>query len=949
MLHALVRLTLAYLVLGLLPGVRGADGVRSPWMPVQSDLPPDPSLVDRRLANGVRYLILPNAEPKDHVSLRLVVGVGSLYENEDELGLAHFVEHMAFRGTRDFPNGKMAETLEHLGIGWGPDSTAFTSYDHTIFHLELPNTEAATLKTAVHALREYAGDVTFDPGLIEKERGVILSEMATRDTPDARAYDFNLRLLWPSSRHIQRKVIGTTDSIRHFTRDQFVAFYDAWYRPERIALIIVGPVDVGSIETLIQAEFGSLSSRAPPRPTPETLVTEQCGPPDVGVFRDPSTVGLWIALEHAIRSPQAPDTHERRVHELRRSLAFAMLGLRLQKLASDPSCSFVAPTATVTSSIDGWELATLGVNGRLSNWRAAAIDLESEHRRAVQFGFTPAELEEVRANFAMRFEQAVRSSATRPSPWLAQQLLQTLLHGTVFSTPTTLQRDLAGDLAATQLKDCLTEFRAAWRPKAPTVYVVANSRFEVSREAVAKALNANRELAVTRPADVPLAEFAYTDFGPPGHIVREEHLEDLDVRLTQFANGVRLNFKPTKFVADAVDVRVRIGNGKLSQPLSMPGLDTLANVALIEGGLERHTRQQLSDILSSHALHFSFGVYSDSCVFYGRAAPRDLRLLLQVITAFVTDASYRPDAIRHARAEFGSIMAQLLASPGGAISALAQREILNNDGRFGLASYDELLARDMGELAAWLEPQFKHGPIELSVVGDVDWGAARDAVAATLGSLAPRPAPSDDHSSPIPVTFSSAPSGLKVYPMNPRLKQVALAWFWPVTTVADFHEERRCNLLASILQERLRMKVREGLGAAYSPAVAFQRIDGFPNINYFTFYVEVAPENAGKVLEIVQRETKELSTKGPSADEFARAKTPYLRAMTDDLLQNGYWGGTVLSAAQQQPERIAAARDRAADLAAITRREITALAKRDLIPSQAFKFATAPSVTVGTR
>ena len=178
------------------------------WPELESDLPPDPALVRGMLPNGLRYLILPNAEPKEKISLRLLVRVGSLHENDDERGLAHFVEHMAFRGTKAFPAGSMVAALQRLGIALGPDSTAFTSYDHTIYHLELPDTREATLREGLRAFREYADAVTFDAKLIEQERGVILNEMASRDTPEARAYDANFAFLWPGSREIRRKPIG---------------------------------------------------------------------------------------------------------------------------------------------------------------------------------------------------------------------------------------------------------------------------------------------------------------------------------------------------------------------------------------------------------------------------------------------------------------------------------------------------------------------------------------------------------------------------------------------------------------------------------------------------------------------------------------------------------------------------------------------------------------------
>ncbi len=937
--RACVAITLG--LLGLFGGAARAAEPGPAWAAVDSDLPQDPLLIDETLPNGLRYLILPNAEPKDRVSLRMLVAAGSLVENDDERGLAHFVEHMAFRGTREYPNGRMAETLQRLGIAFGPDSTAYTGTDHTIYHLELPDATAATLRTALHAFHEYAGSVTFAPELIERERGVVLSEMATRDTPESRARTFNLELLWPEARDVRRNPIGDASQIRKFTREQFVAFYDAWYRPERIALVVVGAADPGRVRKLIQSEFGQLAPRAPARPAPDDLIAADCAPPNVGVFRHPDIIGLWLGLEKAIHSPTAPDRHAARVQRLHRALAFAMFEIRLKKLADEGKTSFVDPNTGIGPAFRDWELASVGVNARVAEWKAATVELEMEHRRAVQFGFTAAELQEAKNVFKMQYEQAERSAATRPSPWLAQQLVGTLLQGAVFTTPAAARSDLAQDLEAAQLSDCLREFRSVWTDRSPSVFASANAAFEVNRQEIADVFNGSRRSAVTKPAEAAVPPFAYTDFGPAGTLVRDEKLEDLDVHLAEFANGAHLNFKATQFDADTVELRVRVGNGKQSQLLSRPGLDTLANAATIAGGVGRHTGTELNEILNGHALGLVFQVDFDTCLFAGRCAPREMDLLLRVIGAFLSDAGFRPEAMRKARPQFGSIIANLLATPSGPISMSALREMYSGDPRFGVPTGDEFMARDMGEVRAWLEPQFREGQLEISIVGDTTWAATQAAVAQTLGAL-PKRAPLVDAAPLRPVELAENRRVLRMYTLSPKLQQGAIAWFWPATEVVDIREERRCHLLAAILGERVRVKLREGLGSAYVNAVAFSRNDGFRNANFFSLYAEIAPRQLNSALQILRTEARDLSTKGPSADEFERARQPYLRAMTDDVRTNAYWAGTVLDDAQQRPNRIEAARNRATDIASITRADVTRLAKKYLNPDLAYEFATVP-------
>jgi zinc protease len=940
-----IRACLAGVLLALAQPASAAEAsatAASPWPALATDLPADPNLTEGTLPNGLRYLILPNAEPKDHVSLRLLVAVGSLHENDDERGLAHFIEHMAFRGTRAFPDGAMTAAFQRLGVAFGPDNTAFTTFDHTIYHLELPDGGDAMLRQGLRAFREYADAVTFDPRLIERERGVVLSEMATRDTPDSRASDSNLAFLWPAAREVRRKTIGEAAAIRTFQPAQFVAFYNAWYRPERMAVILVGAVEPASAARLIAEQFGSLAARAPARPEPADLLTREAARPDVRVFSDPGLIGVSIALQHPRFMPRAAATHAERVQRLHEALAFAMLHARLQKLAAKEDASFVGPRAAIGDGLPQWQIATVGLNTRISDWRGAAMDLEREHRRAYQFGFTARELAEARAAFVTGYEQSVRSAPTRPSPWLAQQLVAHMLQGQPFSTPAAVQRDIADDLTAATLADCAAAFRAAWSNTAPSVFLAANPAFNITRAQIAATLNESRAADVTAPVETAALEFAYTDFGPPGRLVREQHLDDLDVRLTEFANGVRLNFKATPFEADTVDLHVRVGDGKLSQLKSRPGLDLLASTALSASGVGRHTAIELREILSSHALGLAFRVESDACVFGVRCARRELGLACQVIAAFLTDAAYRPEAMRDVRANFNTMYAALAASPSGPVAMQAMRAVFSDDGRFGIPGFEELYARDLGELAAWLDPQFKRGPIEMSVVGDVSWEEASAAVARTLGALPDR-ARRTAETATIPLVRAQPSPNYTLYSTPPGVKQLAVTWIWPVGTVEDIHIDRREHLLAEIVEERLRVRLREELGATYAPSARFEHLSGFQDGDCFVLGAELEPAHAKQAVQILQREIAALQKNGPTEDEFNRLKTTFIRQMTDSVRTNAYWGITLLSDAQQNPSRIAAARDRASDIVAIKREEIAALARQQLDPAKAFRFGTAPA------
>lgn len=910
----------------------------APWPAVDSDLPAHPQLHEGRLGNGLRFLVLPNDEPRNRVSMRLLVAAGSLHEGDHERGIAHFVEHMAFRGTRRFPAGSVVAALQRLGVGLGPDHTAFTSHVHTIYHLELPDSLAPTLAEGLRVFREYAEAVTFDAKLIEKERGVILSEMAMRDTPTARGESANLGFLWPSAPHVRRPVAGTPEAIRGFKRAQFVEFYNAWYRPERMVVIIVGNVEAAAATREIDRQLGSMKARAPARPEP--FLSFEAARPNVAVFSDPGNIGVVLTFQRPHPLPGRRDDVVSRTASLHQALAFGMFHQRLQELARAPDASFISPIASISVALPDWQLATIAASGRSDDWQKVLADVEREHRRAFLFGFTESELNGARAAIAANHEFAVRSAATWHSDGLANQLAASVVAGQVFTAPGELQRVLAGPLAAATLDDCVQAFRAAWSTQPPHVFVIAHPSFNITAHQIADALNRSRQEAITARADAAPASFAYENFGANGSVTREEHLPDLDATLSEFSNGVRLNFKQTDFQKNTVQVHVRVGEGKLMQAPQHPGIDLLADFMLVAGGLGRHTADELRRILAGRSLNVAFHVATDANVFSASCAPTELDLTLQVITAYLTDSAFRSEALREAQAHFGSMYAQLAASPGGPIALRAIRAVANSNSRFGMPWMEEISVRSVPELRTWLEPQLKDGAIEMSIVGDVSWEQARAAVARTLGAL-PRRDPRADTYVSAKVQPPPAPAPVRLG-THPLLKQGAIAWYWPIPALRSIHEERRCVMLAHGAAERLRQRLREELGAAYNVAFSFEQTPGFPDLNYFALYTEVEPDRLQRMEQTIEHEIRGLIARGLSADEFLRTHQPYLREMTDNLRTNAYWGITVLSEAQANPARIAAARDRASDILTITREELLQLARAHLDPKRAFKFLTMP-------
>lgn len=916
------------------------------WPQDHSDLQADPAVHWGALPNGLRYAIRPNAEPRDRISLRFLVLAGSLHERDDERGLAHFLEHMAFRSSQNHEKGSLIEELQRLGIGFGPDNTAFTTTDYTIYHLELPNTKPETLETALHVFRIYADGLKFKPDDIDRERGVVLSEMATRDTPAARAGNANQAFFYPLSRTIDREPIGTEEQIRTMHAGQFQAFYDAWYRPEKMILTLVGEVDPEVASAAIAEAFGSLEGRGESRPEPGLVNhPDQPNPePQIAIYRDFNTVGLALTLAHVSPRSLEPDTKATRTQDLYTALAFHMLQKRLANLSTQRGSSYGTPLVYYGSVLQGWQTSSISIPGNLIVWRLLVSAAEQELRRALQYGFTESELRNAKTSFTTSYQQQVRSVATMPSDLIATYLATYLAYNNVFSSAAYIAEEMQPLVDAATLEDCQTAFREVWGDQQPKLFFNANSNLPIAEHDVAEAYEQSQRIELLPPQNRDEVTFAYTDFGPAGELVSQRHIEDLDLWLNQFSNGVRYNFKQTDFQADNVLINVRVGSGRLSQPQDTAGLDYLANYGLLMGGLGQHTTAEITDIMNGRVINLNFGVGFDAFVFSISCAPRELTLALQTLTAILQDSAYRPEGLRVARAGYGSLYERLSSTPGGPIFAVAPRVLTNGDDRFGVPNNVTLYSRTLPELWAWVEPAFKHGPIEISIVGDVEAATADAAVAQTLGALSTRQSRDPDERDDLAIPRTDGKTILT--PVSAKLGQSAVAYYWPVPEVKDVHMERRCNLLAALVEERLRKRVREEFGAAYSVTTQFTEIDGFPHQNYFMTYAEVEPSRAHEIDQLIRREIAAMKREGITRDEFERTKQPMIARREVDLRTNSYWGYTVLRDVQQRAGRLASARDRSSDLAAITPSEIQALLDRYFDLSAVFSFRSVPDESV---
>jgi zinc protease len=943
----------------------------TPFPQAESDLKADPETRFGTLPNGLRYAVRPNKEPKNRVSLRLLVQAGSLHEAENQRGLAHFLEHMAFNGSEHYAPGTLVEFFQRMGMNFGGDTNAHTGFQETVYQLELPDTKDATVAEGLRVFSDYAGGLLLKSEEIDKERGIILSEKRTRDSVDYRTFVSTFGFTLDGTLFPRRFPIGEVEIIQQAQRDRFLDFYNTWYRPELMTVIAVGDLDPAKVEKQISESFSALKARGPVRADPDFGKVKARQGVQVFYHAEPEAPNTEVTISTITPYAHEPDTAANRVKYLPRLLANSIINRRLSILAKKENAPFIGGSTDVQEEFDFYRESSISLACRDDQWAAALGVADQELRRALEHGFQPAELKEVVANFRNGLDQSVKTAATRHSDALADEIAQTLVERNVFTHPSEDLAVYGPALEKVTVDDCLAALRQAWSPRHRIVVVTGNAKIGntpmvISAAAAKSSANAaatsyaagspeqiiastfekSRALAVTAPEAVADTAWAYTNFGAPGKVAQRSHVDDLDITLLTFENGVRLNLKKTDFEANRIRINVRVGHGQLTEPRSQPGLATYASDTFMAGGLGRHSADELRRILAGKTAGVGFRVGADAFLFGGGTNREDLLLQMQLLAAQLTDPGYRPEAARQFSKGIEQEYLAFEHTADGPFTLEVPKLLASGDPRFGLPNKDEMLKRNLAEAKAWLTPELQRGAIEIAIVGDFDLETTIEAVAKTLGALPKRDA-APVSPELLAVKYPSTPF-TREFVIQSEIPKGSIRTYWPTTDGREIHRTRRLSVLSDVLSDRLRIKVREELGDGYSPGAGNSPSDVYPGYGYMLAGVEVDPPKAKSLTDLIVAIANDLAEKGVTEDELQRAKNPILTSLRESARTNGYWLTNVLARAQERPEMLDWCRSRYADIEGITKPELDALAKTYLPASHASRVIVIPAALTPT-
>jgi zinc protease len=911
-----------------------------------ADPPVDPALRTGVLANGLKFVILRHAPAQHEVSLRLRIAAGSLQEPEGQNGVAHVLEHMAFRGSTHVPEGEIWRMLARLGVAFGADSNAFTTTDQTYFQFDLPEADDTSVGTGLTLLREIAGELTLKPTAVADERNVVLAEARLTDSPTLQADRAQTAFWFADQPNVGRDAMGELDVISQVRPEQLRAFYNAYYRPERTTIIVVGDIDPAAIEAQIRARFGDWKGVGPVGADPPLALVRRAGERSQMFSQAgaPSSLRLaWVTPRNA--APGGDDPERRR---LMADLALRVLNRRLGGEAG----TYLVASASRQAHPPVGDVTLVNVDFPPGQWRGALAAVERARRRLLSFGADQAEVDQ-EALAALRARQMdAESSEAQPTPSLANVLVTRMDEGRPLLSPgqeLAMAESAYRDVRAADVDAAL---RALFAGEGPLIFLSASQPIANGEALLAQAYQEveSSPLAplphLARSTEAAKPVWPYRSFGPPGAVSARQEVPDLGVSLIRFQNGVRLTVRPSKLSGGQVQVQVNVGGGRLDLPRDRVSTDWAADSGVIDaGGLKAIDRAEMRRALATAVYSFRFETGDDAFDLSGVTRPADLDVQMQVLAAYATQPGWRVGAFERIQSLFTALLPQFEASPGGVLGDYVGGLLHDGDPRWSTPNMGDLAAARAKDLRVLLEPPLAGGDIEIVVVGDVTVERAIQSVAATFGALPPRsPAapPPEAYRTEFP---AATPTPVVRYHGGHADQALALI-AWPAGDAyarsPSLADER---VLQQVLNNRLIETLRIADGATYTPRTGLEASRTFPGFGYLYAAASVAPDKTGLVFERTAAFASDLRQNLVSKDELERGRMPALAMLTRARQTDAYWLAA-LSRAQSDPRRLELIRSAIPDLMAVTPESLRQAASAYLRDERAWRLVIAPHPSV---
>ncbi|MHC4490403.1 MAG: M16 family metallopeptidase [Planctomycetota bacterium] len=910
-------------------------------------LPVDPG-IDKMgtLPNGLQYWIRANRTPPGKVSLILHIRSGSLNESDEQRGVAHFLEHMAFNGSENFAPGEMVKAFEALGMRFGQHQNAFTSFDQTTYMMRLPDTKKETLKKVLLFFGDVAYRLSLLPDELDRERGVILEEARSRKSVGQRLRDKSIPLTVPGSRVAERMPIGIESVITGAPRERFVSYYRTWYRPGNAVMLVCGDIDVDEIEAMIRAEFRDWKPVTEPAATAKSGIRYDTGELRAAVVSDPelTQAQTGLACLEPLRPRATVGDYRARLVE---RIGTWIVNRRLRQMVQKGEAPFQSASVELGDFMRYASTVDLHATGEPEKWKEMLTAVIVEAKRARVHGFSETEFADAKTAIVASAEQAAQAEPTLDSfgrlmamngavargrkpmsraqrEEVTKKLLPTItrkeVHA-VFGNAFTLDR---GIVLAT-----LPEKEGFDLPEAAVVLAVAR---EAAATEVEKAAEVERKKNLLEKDPAPAAVVAQTTD------------PDLAILTATLENGVRVHCRSMDLKKDRVWVRVRFVGGVLDETEKTAGLTLVGSLALQRrsAASSRHSSTDISNLLTGKKFGFGGGPAEGGLLFQLSGAPEDLEDGFRLLHLLLSDARLEQPALdrwkQQMRLMLPNLEQRVQFQAGHAVTDI----LSGSDPRFGVPTADHVDAMTRDDAQKWLSGILETAPIEAAIVGDMDRDRMLELARKYLGTLPKRPVVREGLAELRKVKQNPGPHvrTIEVDTITPQAV-VQIGWRGPAF---GHRKEGRVLLVGSqILATRLTRVIREERQLTYSIGCTAQPAAAFDGMGRLMVMFTADPGKAEDAAKLARQVVEDIVEKTPPTQEELVAVRKQIQNILDTQLEAPSFWVDVLSSLETRHRNIADLKTLAQEYGSITSEQIREVLQRYLTEERYYQVIARPA------
>ncbi|UFH55079.1 pitrilysin family protein [Spirosoma sp. KNUC1025] len=857
---------------------------------LNAPIPLDPDVKVGKLPNGLTYYIRKNAEPKNRAELRLVIRAGSVLETDNQQGLAHFMEHMEFNGTKNFPKNELVNFLQSAGVRFGADLNAYTGFDETVYQLPVPTDSANVFRQAFQILEDWAHNATIDPAEIDKERGVVLEERRLGRGAGQRMRDQYFPMLLNNSQYSKRLPIGTEQVLTTFRPETLRQFYKDWYRPDLMAVIAVGDFDIKQVEGIIREKFSRIPVVKNAKPRTEFQIPAHKDT-KVVVVTDPEQPNTVVQVIY-----KRPEIKEKTLNDLResikRGLFNTMLGNRIQELtqrADPPFLGGYSNYSDFLGNLDAFTSIAVAKEGNVERAIRAVLD---ENARVKQFGFTPTELARAKQEFMTNVEQAYSERNKTRSVNYVNEYVQNFTDKEPFTSIDFYYDFLKKVQGGIKLDEVNTLVDQFIHNDNRAVIVMAPEKDKAKLPTVAQILSyvddAGKGLTAYEDKTIDSPLLAKQPTGSP--VVNEKQIKEIGVTEWTLKNGVRVVLKPTDFKNDQILFSASSFGGTSLYDLKDFQSARFSSTLTAMGGTGEYNQIQLGKFLSGKQVSVFPYVGELSEGINGSAAPKDLETALQLLYSYFTQPRKDPDVVKGFLSNQRSALQNQIntPTPQRVFQDTVTVTLGNNNPRRQPLKPDDLDKIDLDRALQVYQERFANaGDFTFFFIGNFKEQQLKPLIEKYLGGL-----PATDKTEKFKDLGIRIPAGQiskTVYRGLDPKASVQLVYSGDLTWTPE--TTTQLDALAEVLEIKLIEKLREEESGVYGVG-ANAAYAKYP-VPRYTFRINFgcAPDNVEKLIAKTQELINDLKQKGALPTDIAKFKAETRRETEVQLKDNQFWLG----------------------------------------------------------